>query len=481
MRWNGKSITATTFQFLIVIFRCAFSHEEHTENNADTSEHLRPISTPAAETYVSVDFGIVSHLPSLTRKVQAYNSGLVTMTRLARDAHLLPRVGASFLRIDVGLGWDSSVKRVYQLALRTHMPGILGNVISDFDLSSFSFDPILKLSEMLNQYRVTPIYSWCYNPFDADFTKPVTNLTEWSELHRLISFNMRKHNLPAIHELYNEPDLPWAFTGSWEQYQAMAAAAAKGLKAGDPNCTIIGPAAAVPTPERLAGLLQLVKSGQLPLNGLSVHAYGAGAWQTNVEILKAALEKASVKLPIHLNEVNVETDPAQLNSYALAASIFSTIHELLEHEEVTMANWAQLMESGAGDSWGVVTEEGFLKPAFHAFYLYARMPQSRTQLMMTSGNAWIQGFASSNATVATAAVWTTSLEATDVTLSMQGFPFKGPTQLEVYIIDPTHNHGTTAQFIRPSQVLTFAAQDTVRWQGILEPRASLFFEVSPTK
>ena len=51
--------------------------------------------------------------PPLVRKLQAYNSGLVSMARTRRDAHLLPLSGASKLRLDVGLGWGGAARPAF--------------------------------------------------------------------------------------------------------------------------------------------------------------------------------------------------------------------------------------------------------------------------------------------------------------------------------------------------------------------------------
>jgi hypothetical protein len=140
-------------------------------------------------------------LPSLTKTLQHYNSGLVTMARMQRDAHLLRLAGASHLRVDVGLGWGTG---------GDHMPGIFGDVIRGFSLESFDPSPILQLSRLLNESGVVPIYSWCYNPFASDFTQPqssAANLTTWRQLHRHIARALSSAGLPAIHELYNVSDV----------------------------------------------------------------------------------------------------------------------------------------------------------------------------------------------------------------------------------------------------------------------------------
>merc|ERR1712107_79550 len=123
-------------------------------------------------------------------------------------------------------------------------------------------------------------------------------------------------------------------------------------------------------------------------------------------------------------------------------------------------------------------EDGAFKPAFHAFYLYARMPMARKELRMSSADSWVEGFASSNASFVAAAVWTTSTRPASVRLRMTGLPFIGKMQLRVYVIDSTHNNATVGDFIQPTETKILDA-DAATWQGVLEPHASIFFEASP--
>ena len=455
-----------------------------------SGQHLLKTDDTAAATGAGVTaavtvFASQEQLPLLTKKLQHYNSGLVTMARVQRDAHLLPLAGASYLRVDVGLGWGASSE---------HMSGIFGNVIRNYLLASFDPSPILQLSRLLNSSGVTPIYSWCYNPFASDFTKPQTtaNLTVWKALHRQIAHALRSEGLHAIHELYNEPDLSWSYTGTWTEYLQQAVAAAQGLKEGNPSSVIIGPAAAIPSAERLRSLLALVSSGELPLDALSIHAYGAGVWQDHARIAKDALAVAGLDhLPIHINELNpVSTaDPnasLRLDSFALASMVLDTIAKLLSYPQVTMANWAQFLESGAGDKWGVVTEAGLLKPAFHAFNFYAKMPESRKQMVVTlsdNSNSTMNGFASASSSIVAAAFFTTGDASIDCSFSVQGATFHGPATLHVYMIDATHNNQPTAEPLRPSLTKALPASETgswpAAWVGVLAPHATLFFELVP--
>ena len=422
-----------------------------------------------------------SDTPNLTKKFQAYTSGIVKLNRIIRDAHLLQPAGATYLRVDVGLGWTSDTDH-------RDFPGVFNAVIKDQTLDRFDFSPVQQLSQSLHEEGVIPVYAWAYNPFDVDYKSSPSNLSAWRELHHRLAAGLRTRGLPVIHELYNEPDLNWAFTGSWSDYLQMAVAASEGLRSGDPDACIIGPAVAIPSAQKLESFLTLVSNGTIPLHALSVHAYGQpiiGPWQKNLALAQQALDEAGLpSLPIYINELNPlgPSDPdrkTKLRSYAFAATAMATMSELLEHTNVKMVNWAQFLDSGFGDGWGLVTVGGRLKPAYHAFYLYARMPTQRRQLQQRGGKDVLAGFASSNKTLVSVSVWSTSEASTPIRLVINKLPFPATrATLRVYCIDSTHNNDTTTGFIQPLTLRQNSTMDDVRWQGEIQPFALMHFEVS---
>lgn len=436
----------------------------------------------------------ISATPLLTKKFQAYTSGIVALDRIIRDAYLLRPAGATYMRVDVGLGWTPNTDH-------RAFPGIFNTVIKDQKLDHFDFSAVKKLSQSLHDLGVTPVYAWAYNPFSIDYKSAPTNLSQWRELHRRLAAGLRTQGYPAIHELYNEPDLNWAFTGSWSDYLQMAIAASEGLRDGDPDARIIGPAMAIPSADKLDAFLSLVSNGTIPLHALSIHAYGQpiiGPWQTNLVLAQKALDKAKLSsLPIYINELNPlgPSDPnrkSKLSSYTFAAVAMDTMSALLEHDDLKMVNWAQFLDSGFGDGWGLVAENGHLKPAYHAFYLYARMPPQRRQLRQQGGEGMVVGFASSNASLVSVSVWSRSSETMVMHLVIRDLPFPVSQALvRVYCVDSTHNNESSTGFIQPLTQYYVGREESnsvgggvrrggggVRWEGEIGPFAVMHFEVT---
>ena len=79
--------------------------------------------------------------PALTKKYHAYNSGCVLLPRVARDAQLLRKIGAKWMRVDGGMGWNSS----------SHMPGVFGSVV---EANSNSHTIAVNTRAVLNYTRI---------------------------------------------------------------------------------------------------------------------------------------------------------------------------------------------------------------------------------------------------------------------------------------------------------------------------------------
>lgn len=155
---------------------------------------------------------------------------------------------------------------------------------------------------------------------------------------------------------------------------------------------------------------------------------------------------------------------------------------------------AQFLDSGLGDGWGVVTADGWLKPAFHAFYLYARMPEQqralrwaargRAETPSATTHPLLTGFTSSNASFVAVAIWSTSANATTLRLDIEPLPFPAArATLRVFRIDSAHYSAPTRNFIQPlaeGNAAAVGARASLRgmhWEGVVEPFSLLHFEV----
>jgi len=144
----------------------------------------------------------------LAKKFQAYNAGCALFDRVSRDSHLLRGVGAEWLRLDGGMGWDPASH---------HMPGVFGSIVEAAPGGGLQLDlePVANYTAVLREQGVKPLYSWAYTPKPLQgphggWTSGPDNLTAWREMHRQLARSLRGSG--AAHELYNEPDLSWALS-----------------------------------------------------------------------------------------------------------------------------------------------------------------------------------------------------------------------------------------------------------------------------
>ena len=463
-------------------------------------------------------------LPPLRKMFKAYNSGLVSMERTARDAHLLAAIGATAMRIDVGMGWDTH---------RKGMPGVFGSVVeaavavnetqratAGSTALRYDFSPIHAMSDILHSVGATPVYSWCYTPTplqaNGDWRSGPTDLDSWYTMHRNIANATRSWeaglgggdggsrngnaNAKVVHEIYNEPDLSWSLTASWSQYLLMYKAAASAIRDVSTYNCIIGPAAAVPTVEKLGQFLSFVDAHNLPLCAISVHAYGSsGQWQANLAVTKQALREGPARFastPIHINELNTvsallpaEQQRALLDNFTMASSILGTISALIADAAVEQVHWAQFLESGFGDAWGMVTADGVVKAAYNAFVVYNRMPVEAMRVEINAegagSDAPVGYLASFNATRVAVAVWSSSDSAADISIQMPAgtqWPFaEGVTA--VYRIDREHcsfgnSLNASAAALLPVTTQPPSSTNGWQWRGALPGRGVVYLEVN---
>ena len=117
---------------------------------------------------------------------------------------------------------------------------------------------------------------------------------------------------------------------------------------------MIGPALALyPTGNaaehaKLTTFLTFVDGHKLPLDALSIHAYGASNWRAHLATTRRALKLGPASLrhtKIYLTEINtVDTSSshsvqrASLDNYTIAASVLAMIAELNSAEDVAQVN-----------------------------------------------------------------------------------------------------------------------------------------------
>jgi hypothetical protein len=183
---------------------------------------------------VEVDFATPAD-PPLVKKFGVMNSGIVKMARHQRDLALLKPLRADSLRIDLSIGKrDSGWSREI--------------VAGRSDRLTYYWDEIDALGGMLQRHGVLPYWSFCYMSLplqSGSCMAPPTNLGKWQEVLREFSRHFREAGIPVgYYEVYNEPDFRNFFTGAMADYLAMYERGVRGLREGDPDAVVGGPALA---------------------------------------------------------------------------------------------------------------------------------------------------------------------------------------------------------------------------------------------
>lgn len=251
--------------------------------------------------------------------------------------------------------------------------------------------------------------------------------------------------------MYNEPDLRWAYTGTWDDYVSMFRAGARGIVRADPSASIIAPAMAVPDKERIPRVLSAAAEERINISGVSVHAYGEKAtWQAHIAEARAALEQFPEfnNATIHLNELNVEVDQAKRSSYTMASRIFSTLVALLEEDHLGMVNWAQFQDSGCGDQYGLVDVSGLPRASYNAFLLWSQMPMGTRSDIVIPGSAPLEGVASSSSTRCTVALWSSGTRVSG-TVMLNNIPFES-ADVTLFTVNSTHG---VQGVVQPDRIL----------------------------
>jgi len=436
---------------------------------------------------VTADFTAPVDYPLSKEKFAVYNSGLVTLDRYRRDAERFAEVGPESLRIDIAWGWPPGED-----------PYAVQPVTGTADQPVYHFDELDALAVLLNSQGVLPYWSYCYMPVplqrEGDWRSAPASMEAWERVLHAFARHYRDAGIRiGYHEVYNEPDLvdpsagPIFFTGTRDEYFEMYRRGTAGLKAGDPDAIVGGPALAV-TGEGswIADFLAYARAHDLPLDFFSFHHYGPGVGEA-VERMRDGLARDPrfAATEMHLNEYNALPidypvgGPQEM--YALAAALLQDFHDLFAYPYLTKVSWAQFLDSGHGNYSGMVSIDGLPKAVFNAYKIYMAMPVDRRRVAVaaSTGNGGIGGMAATDGHRAGIVVWNKSGAERIVSVALRDIPFPRGT-FRVYRIDADHaswgdnpaNEALTATETRDDVDTTVLA-----WTGSLPRDAVVYLDV----
>lgn len=378
----------------------------------DTSQTTEEgVSEEMKTTDVTIDFSKREGVP-LLKKFGLFNSGIVGLDQYTRDGHLMDGLRTDSLRVDIYMGEDGRP---------------FARVVDGTEAAlTYHFEDLDALVKLLDEHGVRPYWSWSYIPIplqvDGNWRKGPSNLDQWQNMFRELAAHYKNSGLRiAYHEVYNEPDCGDVFfLGTMADYTEMYIRAAKGLKEGDPDAVIGGPSSAfveVTGQAAMNAFLDRVLEENVPLDFFTYHSYG---YDKNQYINRTHYARSILSqyeefdtTELHLNEYNTLIQPFEANGPAEhaigGATMLTSFEQLLDETDVTLAHWAQFLDTGY-EPLGMVDPQGRIKAPYWAYWMYSQMPEQRVSVtgLQNDEELGVHTVASSDETGAYILVWNDS-------------------------------------------------------------------------
>ncbi len=450
----------------------------------------------------AVDFGIIDVEPELRAKRDAtirikfdvkaspdldkekfnvYNCPYFKMERWFRDIHLLEELGCSSLRYDPTWGG-------HNVGIDFNSPQISGtphNLVYTF----LDFD---RFTDSLLKRNIEPMYVMAYTPEPLQREKGIwsekpTDMNAWQRICRDYAAHWRTTNRKVpYYEIWNEPDnQPFFFRGSLEDYCEIYRRGAEGIREGNPDALVGGPAVAALKDDDswLYGFLDFVSSNSVPLDFLSFHNYGNP--EPIIRKARTCLSKypALAHLPMMLTEYNsfVPLTPAfveggNIELYSAASRLLHDFKTLLNYPDVTKVYWAMFNDPDTHERCGLVSLDGHRKAAFNAFKIYMDMPT--TGRKAESSTTEVEVLASCDTRHAAAVIWNCSQSDYNTTVDLGGIP-ANLRSMSVYRIDRTHGSyydDPRSETLEPVEEYSLKGNST-DWNGIIPSGGVVYIKI----
>ena len=423
---------------------------------------------------VTVDFSQHAGPPLVKTKFGVYQTPLVTLPRLLNSVSLLKEINVQDLRYEIG--WGKSDVLAYQ-----QISGTAQAPIYDFSMMD-SFIGALKKA------NVRPLLALTYCPLPlqsgsdwANFKDVPNDLASWQKINRDYVAHLKSisGSQSPLYEVWNEPDMPepnskMFFKGTAQDYARVYESAARGVREGDSDAIVGGPAAAYD----LAYLKPILEK---PIDFASIHGYDN--YQVQLDMMRGALSERP-DLPIFLTEyASFKEFPANgpQSRYPAAMHFFRDVKGLLDYTDVTKVYWAQWLDAGNGPGMGLMTFDGHRKALFNAFKVYGQMPVDRNEVQSNLPN--IDALASSDAHRASVVLWNSGDSERTIEVNLKQLPFARGT-LRAYRIDKEHaSYVDNPASENLSALYTVLSQksDSASWKGALPAQSVVYLQVDNNK
>lgn len=233
---------------------------------------------------------------------------------------------------------------------------------------------------------------------------PPRDMQAWGELVReaVAYLNIRQRAGVEFLEVWNEPDNPAFWGGTARDYLALYEATARAAKRVDPTIRVGGPGltawnAVLPggSGPGIQALLRAARDRKLPLDFLSWHEYDADPWQLArsgaIPAIRAWRDEMGFpRAKLILSEWNrgiphphpLQGMDAPENASYLVTRTLQFLHLGVDYNAFFMLQdgpW-EAKEEFAGQSLGLVTVHGVMKPSYHAFRLLGELGGQRLRV-----------------------------------------------------------------------------------------------------
>jgi hypothetical protein len=429
------------------------------------------------------DFGVGEDYPLTKSKFGGFNSGMLKLTTYQRDVPLLEELRLPSMRVDLAWGarWAGwSVPPV-------------GGTASE---PAYHWAEMDAIAGMLNRQGTLPYWSYCYVPdplqrAPGDYRSMPADVARWGQVLAAMARHCREARpggAVGYHEVYNEPDNRDFLHATVDEYLSLYRAGVKGLREGDPDAVVGGPALAF-TDSWVPPFLDAVVRERLPLDFFSFHFYPTVPYKS--QTVAAVIEDMRRQLAsrpqlatseMHLNEYNAyRIDYPQGGSqdrYPLASALLHDYRYFLSQPDLTQVSWAQILDTGGGNYSGMVSIGGHPKAVFNAAAIYARMPVDRKRVGI-SGAEGVEGMASADEHRVGVVLWNRAGELRELKVRLRGVPFRRGT-LRVYRIDANHASWTdnpSQEQLAAVETHAFAPGSRLSWSGTLHADGVVYLEV----
>lgn len=427
---------------------------------------LFPASFVSAQTFTA-NFAAPVGPPLVKDKFGVYQTPLSSQAVIQNASPFLTEAQVRDMRYEIGIG----------------KPGVLAydQVGGSSTTPTYNFSSIDGLLNSWTSVHTFPLLAFTYDPLPLQRAGGVwqdvpSNLSTWGSINSAYAnhFAVADGRPGVWFEQWNEPDLSNSggkvfFNGTQADYGNIYTNGSAGVRSGDPDARVGGPAIAYDT-------TYLTQSGMLnqPIDFVSIHAYANYASQ-----LSALRGNVSSRpnLPLLLTEYASYTTfgPTSPNSlHQAAAAFFNDVPGLLSNGDNPKVYWAQWVD----DSLGMLTSTLHRKAIYNAYKIYQTMlPVDQVSVSpSTQGN--VGSMAATDNHNAGMVLWNNNTSAVTVTVNLNSLPFSGGTAQLYYIDQSNASYSDGApENLAVNQQWAVSGNSTT-WTGTIQAQSVAFIKAS---